>query len=59
MSDRNWKERILARKKFELEKRGEKVSKNARENKQFLEDSKDRGGIAVPKKADSNGNQDV
>lgn len=45
-----WKERIAKKRKMELEKRGVRVAKSEKENKEFLKAVEERGGIVNPVK---------
>lgn len=49
MENRPWKERVIAKKREALKARGEKYARDEKENKQFLKESEERGGIVAPK----------
>lgn len=49
MENKNWKERVMAKKKASLAARGEKFSRTASENDAWLKETSERGGIVTRK----------
>ena len=52
MENRPWKERVTSKKHQVLLARGERLARDDKENRKFLKETEDRGGIVNPQKDD-------